>query len=58
MQQEHLKVGHNTPITSGRKCKSEFDLCDLCDLEAQDHEAKMNRLPKGANAEAIYLVSI
>ena len=36
-----LQGGHNMPITSKRKCRTEFELCDLCDLKTQGHDPKM-----------------
>ena len=34
-------------LSCRNKCLTEFDLCDLCDLDNQGHNSKMNRVPWG-----------
>ena len=34
-------------LLCGNACLTEFDLCELCDLENQGHNPNMNRLPQG-----------
>ena len=34
-------------LSCGNGSVIEFDLCDLCDRENQDHNPKTNRLPQG-----------